>query len=258
MPKDTFGEGRERAAPYVVPERFRIRAPRGRVGIRRSMRPFDKSEEGDTDASRMPSDRLQAFTDVLWSALVPANGACRSVQGELVRANGRLQREHYCNGMCNYFYRDAPSDTLRDTHYGEMALFLLDTLIGNRGGALSPDDVAYFAGVRRQLEPQWHRRLRLYDLQEKDEGGELTEAESAELDALDEAPSEFYWDELFDRAERCIANYCIANPVLVDREGQWIAEGSVHDLRDIFAASPQCEACGRGAEGCECDGPMLH
>jgi hypothetical protein len=79
--------------------------------------------------------------------------------------------------MGNYFGRDDPDETLADTHYGELLLFLLDTLIANRGHALSDENVAYFTNVRRDVEPQWLRGLRSDELYYKGEEGELTPGE---------------------------------------------------------------------------------
>ena len=39
--------------------------------------------------------------------------------------------------------------------------------------------------------------------------------------------------ELFDRAERCIANWCIANPELVDSEGRAVEERGVRSVEDV-------------------------
>jgi hypothetical protein len=47
------------------------------------------------------SGAYQADHDRLWEALVPANGPCQTVNGELVRAIGRLIYEHCNNGNCN-------------------------------------------------------------------------------------------------------------------------------------------------------------
>ena len=108
------------------------------------MKKFGLADEGKSEANRMPSERLQAFTKALWDALVPDDSSCASVQGELIRAKDRLDGEHFRNGMGNYFSRDEPDKTLAANYYGELVLFLLDTMIANRNQALADDDVAYF------------------------------------------------------------------------------------------------------------------
>ncbi len=47
-------------------------------------------------------ERLDNANSELWKKLVPAEGAANSVQGELVRAIGRLQSENFRNGMMNW------------------------------------------------------------------------------------------------------------------------------------------------------------
>ena len=157
------------------------------------MERFDLSDEGNSDEDRSPSERLEAFTEALWDALVPREGSCASVQGELIRANARLQGEYFRNGMCNYFGRDRPDGTLADNHYGELLLFMLDTMIANRNRALSDDDVAYFAEVRRDIEPQWLRGLRSDELFYKAEKVDFTDAEKEEQAKLDDQPREPAW-----------------------------------------------------------------
>ena len=47
-------------------------------------------------------ERLDTKNSDLWKELVPAEGSANTVQGELVRAIGRLQSEHFRNGMMNW------------------------------------------------------------------------------------------------------------------------------------------------------------
>ena len=54
------------------------------------MKMFDLTDEDNSDVNPMPGERLQAFTKALWDALVPGNGSCASVHGELIRANETL------------------------------------------------------------------------------------------------------------------------------------------------------------------------
>ena len=207
------------------------------------MKKFDSSDEGSSDENRPGSERLQAFTKALWDALVPAEGSCASVQGELIRAHERLQSESFRNGMGNYFHREHPDGTLADNYYGELVLFVLDTMISNRNHALSDDDVAYFSAVRRDIEPQWLRGLRNDELFYKSEEEELTDAEKEELAQLDSQPRGPNWGDLFHRAERCIANWCLANTQLIDRAGKPVTEGGVSDVLHIFEPPPPPRAC---------------
>lgn len=47
-------------------------------------------------------ENLDGSNAQLWKFLVPAQGAATSIQGELVRAIGRLQTEYFRNGMMNW------------------------------------------------------------------------------------------------------------------------------------------------------------
>lgn len=46
--------------------------------------------------------RWQAEYDDSWNRLVPASGEAPTLQGELIRAIGRLTSEMYCNGCINW------------------------------------------------------------------------------------------------------------------------------------------------------------
>ena len=214
------------------------------------MKKFDVSDEGNSTQNGERSERLQAFTNALWEALVPESGACASLQGELIRALGRLRSEHFRNGMGNYFGRDHAEQTLADTYYGGLVLLILDTMMANRNQALSEDDVAYFAEILREIEPQWLRGLRSDELFYKSEEEELTDAERDELARLDEQPRGPNWEALFSRAERCIANWCLTNTELMDRSGKPVTERGVADVRSIFeppAPPAVCSQCnGKG------------
>jgi hypothetical protein len=206
------------------------------------MTPFDRHEQATETA---PNERLQTFTKAMWSALVPDNGECVSVQGELVRANERLFSELLRNGMGNYY--DERED-VRHNYYGRLVLLILDTLVENRGGALDADDVAYFRDTHGRLDRDRQVNLRRSELEQREEP--LTEDEIRESEALDRDPHLITWEALFNRAERCIANWCIANPALVDRNGRPIVERGVRNIDEIFnppAPPPKCPLCnGRG------------
>jgi hypothetical protein len=220
------------------------------------MQRFERSDEavttGEPAECRPASDRLQTFTKVLWDVLVPAAGECASVQGELVRARGRLESEYFQNGMANYYLRDRPTEGLADRYYGKLLLFLLDVLIENRSHAIDAEDVAFFSTVRSALEADWLRGIRIGELNEQAENAdapELTDAEREELEQL-EAIAGPPWEALWSRAERCIANWCIESPTLVDRRGHPVDERGVRDVRHIFEPPPPPAACpmckGRG------------
>ena len=108
-----------------------------------------------------------------------------------------------------------------------MLLFMLDTLVENRNRPLDDEDVAYFAGVRGVVEPDWLKHKRIFELEEKRNESEASDAELKELEDLETAGGGVGWEELLKRAERCIANWCIANAALVDCQGR-----AVEDARD--------------------------
>lgn len=64
-------------------------------------------------------ERLDEKKNDLWKELVPAEGKANTVQGELVRAIGRLQSEHFRNGMMNWGdgsgYYEAFTDLIHNT-----------------------------------------------------------------------------------------------------------------------------------------------
>jgi hypothetical protein len=210
------------------------------------MERFDETDDGDAEGHRVPSERLRAFTKALWDALVPKQGPCASVQGELIRANERLQAEHYRNGMANYFAprEEHTSGALADNYYGELVLFLLDTMVANRNQALTEEDVAYFATMRREIEAQWARALRSDELYYKADEEKLSQGEEEELASLDELRRGPDWEELCSRASRCIANWCLANTMLIDRHGKPVVERGIRDVMHIFDPPPAPRQCG--------------
>jgi hypothetical protein len=190
------------------------------------VRRFERSEEG------AGCERLRAFTEALWDALVK-EGECASVQGELIRANSLLQTAYFRDGMGNYYCKDNDGQTLADTFYGARVVFVLDTMVKNRNRALCDEDAAYFARVRQLVEPDWVRRQRIEQLENNDDA---SDSDRKELDELEDEDRDrgVWWEELFDRAERCIANWCIANPGLIDRQDRPIQEGGVRDRTDVI------------------------
>lgn len=59
--------------------------------------PFDLKNEIDDWV-----ERLWTHNGVLWKSLVPENGDAPTLQGELVRALGRIESEYFRNGMMNW------------------------------------------------------------------------------------------------------------------------------------------------------------
>jgi hypothetical protein len=198
-------------------------------------------------------ERLEAFTRKVWDALVPPSGECASVQGEMVRAHGRLTSEHYRNGMGNYYTPDEESHGFADGHYPGLLVYVLTKLIENANAANDALTVDWFRDVLARAPRDWALQQRINDINEREheEGRDLTDEELAEIDALDEDPSRLAWEEVLDRIEIAVANYLLANPLLVARAGgQPIEEGGVKDIRHIFdppPAPPPCPLCnGKG------------
>lgn len=197
-------------------------------------------------------ERLTAYVGALWNALVPSSGECASVQGELVRVQGRLSNEHYRNGTGNYYTPYEDHHGFADGVYPQMLVFLCTTLVANANDANDAATVAYFADVLANAPADWNVQQKIDAIghREHDEDRELTDEENAEIDALDATPGRLHWEELLDRAEIAVANYCLANPVLVDRKGAPAVDGGVKDVRHVFdppPPPPKCALCnGRG------------
>jgi hypothetical protein len=189
----------------------------------RVMKPFTAEDEG--------SERLVKVRTAIWDLLVPDSGACLSVQGELVRAHERLGTEYYRNGMCNYY---VSAELKPDQYYAKLLGLLLRTLVENRTAALTTDDVAFFRAFGDEAAHDFALFPRQQELEDKEENDTLTETERTELERLRDAPQPD-WEELYARGERCIVNWCIANPDLVDAEGKPVVERGVTSLRDLFA-----------------------
>lgn len=184
-------------------------------------------------------ERLVAFIESLWKALVPETGECISVQGELVRACGRLQNEHFRNGLCNYYAPDEPDQDLAGSYYGGLLLFMTGMLIENRNGPLDAAEVAYFTDVRTRAFEDWRVQRRIDLLRgDEEEGRKLTKAERAEVERLEAAEGRLDFEELFDRSEIAVANYCVANPELFDRKGKPVVERGIRDIRELFERPP--------------------
>ncbi len=65
----------------------------------------------------------------LWEWLVPSSGAAATMQGEVIRASGRIRVEQYANGGANW-----------DRDYGRMLTALIDYF--GMGNALAAEDMA--------------------------------------------------------------------------------------------------------------------
>ncbi len=124
--------------------------------------------------------------------------------------------------------------------YRSHAAFLFDTLVANRNMAIDEEDVAFFRDMREMLDDDYTLGCRRYELSLRNEGvtePELTDEEREELACLREKPH-IAWSIALMRAERCVANWCIANPELVDRQGKPVVEGAIAKIDDIFEPSP--------------------
>jgi hypothetical protein len=210
------------------------------------MKPFDLSEQS-TDTS-LGSERLQAFLKAMYEAFVPSSGECISLQGELVRASDRLWSECLRNGMCNYYVGD---ESVAQNYYGDLVLLIIGTLTENKNIALSADDLSFFLETRQRLDADRVRQLRLRDLEQKETA--LSDAESQALEDLSSSGrvDRIDWEAFCARADRCIANWCIANPELVNRSGKPVVErGGLRNVSSIFSPPPPPQTCvlcgGRG------------
>jgi hypothetical protein len=196
------------------------------------MRSFDRTEQGDTESGVEASARLEEFTPALWTALVPKLGSCCSIQGELVRANRRLLNEQLQNGLYNYYDHEqqGTADSFGQNNYGRLLLFLLDTLIANRGDALSSEDVGYFERFRELAMIDWKNRPRRLALEPRFLSDLMSTEERRQYGSLCMESYGFDVEDLYDHAQRCIANWCLANPELIDMEGRPVTEGGLSSL----------------------------
>ena len=60
------------------------------------------------------------------------------------------------------------------------------------------------------------------------------ECELEQLLATEDEVESPAWEWLYNRAQRCIANWCIANPGLIDRQGRPIEERGIRDLGKLL------------------------
>ena len=192
--------------------------------------------------------RLGVFVKALWDALVPESGECFTLQAEMVRAYGRLQSEHFQNGLCNYYMADEPHHGFADGHYPGLLVFLLEKLVANANAASDGLTVDYFADVLERAPRDWRLQQEINDIAEREHEQDraLTDAELARIDELSDHPSRLQWEELLDRLQIAVANYCLANPVLLDRQtGKPADERGVKDIRHVFEPPPAPAACAR-------------
>lgn len=190
------------------------------------------------------AERLKAFVKLMWERVVPRTGTCSSVQGELIRVVDRLTGEYYRNGFSNYYERGATPTTSR---YGQWLLFVLDTLLKNAGEANSAAELEPLALARGWLAGDYARALRERELNAILDERDQTDAEVEELERLETHPEAIIWEPLLFRSERCAANWCVANPVLVDVQGKPVQEGGVSDVRHLLnppPPPPKCPRCG--------------
>ena len=196
------------------------------------MKTFSQSEQG--------SERLRAFTKASYETLVPASGSADTIHGELLRANDRILSEALRNGMANFYN---PDETLEENYYGSLLLFMLETLIKNVGNAVDREDVEYFKHIRSSLEADRQTVSRLMELEDKD--GELTPPEETEYARLEQKAGTIAWEDLYDRAERCIANWCVVNSELVPYGGDTFRPKNRPKLIEELFNTPPVEVCVR-------------
>ena len=94
----------------------------------------------------------------LWDKYVPKSGQANTVQGELVRAIGRLASEAYRNGNINWDAGFRILVTFLQKHLADPAVFDRKTVaqikndlsaIGNMGNGSSPMDFADYDSAKR-------------------------------------------------------------------------------------------------------------
>lgn len=146
-----------------------------------------------------PEAEIRDLWSVLWDVLVPQTGPADTAQGQLLRAQGNLSTEYYRNGMMNYYSHCLEPHV---DSYAQQLDFLIDTLL--------PDDREYLTRAKARIFADRKHVPEAHALQEKQEESELSEAERARLEELCVFDD---WEELFDRSERLVLNYCIAHPL---------------------------------------------
>jgi hypothetical protein len=75
------------------------------------------------------------------------------------------------------------------------------------------------------------------------------EPSAEELARLEASPDGIHWEELLHEASACIANWCIANPKLVDLRGRPLEVNGARDVTKLGKrdAGPVCPICnGKG------------
>jgi hypothetical protein len=172
------------------------------------MRKFDSDEEGCAESFTDPGERLEQFSQALWKLLEPSHDS-PSIQARLVHANSAIYLEFMRNGGGNYYelYDEGPT-RFGENGYSRLLVFMLDTLVANRSSANRDVDVDYFRELRKTSVADWNRKR--------------SSTKGDELEAEEPEPS-FDFEEMYDRAVRCVANWCIANPDLIDDEGAPLA-----------------------------------
>lgn len=146
-----------------------------------------------------PKAEIDDLWWVLWDALVPERGPADTTQGQLLRAQGNLSTEYYRNGMMNYYYYCLEP---RPDSYVDQLDFLLDTLL--------PADREYLTRAKGRILEDRKNVPEANALQEKEEKSGLSEVERSRLEALCNFDE---WEELFERTERLVLNYCITHPL---------------------------------------------
>lgn len=170
--------------------------------------------------------------DQLVEILVPNTGACVSIQGELLRAAAILEHEYRVQRMAIYYVRP---------DYRDLAAFVLDVLLANKGKIAGVDDLDAFASARRDLDTDFAVGARLARLQDLDFARKITRAQRRELAALERRDAVVDWADVLPRMKRCVEKWCLTHPVLVDLAGRPVREGGITDLRFVFEPLPRRE-----------------
>jgi hypothetical protein len=78
----------------------------------------------------------------------------------------------------------------------------------------------------------------------------MTSEELARFEVLANDPARMQWERFCFRAQRCIANWCLANPSFEDLRGKPVEVAGCHTVLELFEppkAKVKCPKCnGRG------------
>lgn len=100
---------------------------------------------------QVEGETVGAKHEYLWNLLVPSSGACKTVQGEVIRASGRIAGEWFRNGGANW-----------DRDYTAMAEAFVSHVFSHT--ALGSDDLEACKEVVRSIrsDPDSSERLMVW------------------------------------------------------------------------------------------------